>query len=93
MACTSEPSDIQPAYLWLSLNYSLVSLAFEVNFRRKYGNIGFVLYWASNWVAMTGLGFVMETFFLLLGPRFAFFLLFWVVINVRRVPLTGHRYR
>ncbi|KAK1923232.1 hypothetical protein DB88DRAFT_547225 [Papiliotrema laurentii] len=69
-------------YFWLSLHYSLVSLAFLVTFSRKYGKGGFVLYWMSNWVTMSALGFVMETVFLWLGPFFPFFLVFWVILNV-----------
>lgn len=41
----------------------------------------------ANWITMSGLGFVMETMFLWLGPFFPFFLLFWVVINVSPSPL------
>jgi len=70
------------AYFWLSLHYSLVSLAFLIKFNRKYGNGGFVIYWMEDWVTMSALGFVMETVFLWLGPFFTFFLLFWVILNV-----------
>jgi len=70
------------AYFWLSLHYSLVSLAFLVSFNRKYGRGGFVLYWMINWVTMSGLGFVMESVYLWLGPFFPFFLVFWVILNV-----------
>lgn len=35
-------------YLWISLNYSLVSLAFLVDFNRKYGHSGFVIYIMMN---------------------------------------------
>jgi len=71
------------AYFWLSLCYSLVTLAFHVPFDRYYGKIGFFLYWMMSWVTMTGLGFVMETMLSLLGLLFfPFFLLFWVIVNV-----------
>ncbi|KAJ9105007.1 hypothetical protein QFC20_004448 [Naganishia adeliensis] len=70
-------------YFWVSLHYSFLSLAFGVDFTRKYGHIGFFLYWMLNWVTMTGLGLVMEFMLELLGlPFFPFFLLFWVIINV-----------
>jgi hypothetical protein len=46
----------------------------------------------ANWVTMSGLGFVMETVFLWLGPFFPFFLLFWVIINVsNHVEFRGKR--
>ncbi|KAI5449662.1 hypothetical protein NCC49_004123 [Naganishia albida] len=70
-------------YFWVSLHYSFLSLAFGVDFTRKYGHIGFFLYWMLNWVTMTGLGLVMEFMLEVLGlPFFPFFLLFWVIINV-----------
>jgi hypothetical protein len=74
-------------YFWLSLHYSLVSLAFLVIFTRKYGTGGFPLYWMFNWVTMSTLGLVMETVFLWLGPFFPFFLVFWVILNVTPVFL------
>ncbi|WWC65253.1 uncharacterized protein I303_107870 [Kwoniella dejecticola CBS 10117] len=70
------------AYFWLSLHYSLVSLAFLINFTREFGRGGFVLYWMADWITMSALGFVMETMFLWLGPFFPFFLIFWVILNV-----------
>ncbi|KAK4689247.1 hypothetical protein P7C73_g851, partial [Tremellales sp. Uapishka_1] len=69
-------------YFWLSLNYSLVSLAFQVSFTRRFGKGGFPLYWMENFVTMSALGLVMETMYIWLGPYFPFFLLFWVVLNV-----------
>lgn len=33
-------------YFWISLNYSLVTLAFHVDMTRKYGYGGFPLFWA-----------------------------------------------
>ena len=70
-------------YFWISFMYSLVSLAFLVDFTRKYGIGGFPLYWCMNFVTMTGLGYIMEFVLLSLGPMiFPFFLLFWVVLNV-----------
>ncbi|UZJ52485.1 hypothetical protein CBS101457_001805 [Exobasidium rhododendri] len=70
-------------YLWISLMYSLVSLAFLVDMSRKYGKGGFPLYWCMNFVTMTGLGYVMELVLLAFGSMvFPFFLLFWVIINV-----------
>lgn len=77
-------------YFWLSLNYSLVSLAFLVSFNRALGKGGFVVYWMANWITMSALGYVMETVFLWLGPMFfPFFLLFWVIINVCNQDMVG----
>lgn len=71
------------AYFWLSLHYSLISLAFQVRFDRLFGKGGFVVYWMADWITMSALGFVMETVYLWLGPFFTFFLIFWVILNVR----------
>jgi len=71
------------AYFWLSLMYSLVSLAFLVDFTRKYGHVGFFLYWLMNWTTMTSLGLIMESALAVLGPLgMPFFLIGWVIINV-----------
>jgi len=71
------------AYFWLSLMYSLVSLAFQLNFNITSGHIGFFLYWMMNWTTMTSLGLIMESALLLLGQLFMpFFLIFWVILNV-----------
>lgn len=65
-------------YFWISAMYSLVSLAFQAPFHRKYGNVGFFLYWMLNWTTQMGLGYTMELVLLAAGPLvFPFFLLFW----------------
>lgn len=70
-------------YFWISLMYSLVTLAFQVDFTRKYGINGFPLFWCVNFTSMLGLGYAMEFSLALLGPLvFPFFLLFWVICNV-----------
>lgn len=88
LRCSWTTPILTPAYFWLSLHYSLISLAFLVEFNRKYGKGGFVLYWLLNWITMTALGLVMETMYLVLGPFFPFFLLFWVVWNVSLISPT-----
>ncbi|KAK9896046.1 hypothetical protein P389DRAFT_73741 [Cystobasidium minutum MCA 4210] len=70
-------------YFWISLNYSLVTLAFHTDFTRQFSYGGFPLFWANNFTAMTALGLVMETMLRVVGPLFfPFFLIFWVVWNV-----------
>lgn len=83
-----DTANASTAYFWLSLNYSLVSYAFQVRFDRYFGHGGFVIYWMASWITMNALGFVMETVFLWAGPFFPFFLVFWVIINVSRA--TSH---
>ncbi|KAG1881436.1 hypothetical protein C8R48DRAFT_586993 [Suillus tomentosus] len=40
-------------YFFVSLMYSLLSLAFGVPFGRKFGHAGFVIYWMMSWCSMS----------------------------------------
>ncbi|CAI7624311.1 unnamed protein product [Penicillium bialowiezense] len=84
------------AYFFLSLFYSLVSLAFQIPFSNApaddalsasnanaYGRGSFVVFWMLNWVGMAALGFPCENMAMVLGfPWSSFFLIFWVITNV-----------
>lgn len=74
------------SYWWLSLIYSLVSLAFQLDFTRAFGRAGFVVYWMTNWLTMTAVGTVNEimahVFILTLPTLIGFWLNFWVISNV-----------
>jgi hypothetical protein len=84
------------AYFFLSLFYSLVSLAFKIPFSNAsaadtlsatnpnaYGRGSFVVFWMLNWVGMAALGFPCENMAMVLGfPWSSFFLIFWVITNV-----------
>jgi hypothetical protein len=84
------------AYFFLSLCYSLVSLAFQITFDNgsasevlsardpnAYGRGSFVVFWMLNWVGMAALGFPCENMAMILGfPWSACFLIFWVITNV-----------
>lgn len=75
-------------YFWISLMYSLVSLAFLIPFDRYYTRAGFFVYWMLNWITQLGLGFILEFVLLLGGPMVTpFFLLFWIIVNVSVVFL------
>lgn len=70
-------------YFWISLMYSLVSLAFLIPFDRFNGRIGFFLYWILNWTTQMSLGYVLEFVLLWRGPMvLPFFLFFWIIVNV-----------
>ncbi|GAA6041977.1 hypothetical protein JCM8097_009127 [Rhodosporidiobolus ruineniae] len=70
-------------YIFISLWISLVTLAFHVSFNRWWGKGGFPLFWASNFLTQTAVGMPMEVALAFLGPQYtAFFLIFWVIINV-----------
>jgi hypothetical protein len=84
------------SYFFLSLVYSLVSLAFLMPMDRSpgshiwptqnpnaYGRATFVVYWMGNWVGMTAFGLASENMAMLLGtPWTALWLIFWVISNV-----------
>ena len=84
------------AYFFLSLFYSLISLAFQIPFANPsapgtevannpepYGKGTFVVYWMINWVGMIALGLACENMAMLVGqPWTAMWLIFWVITNV-----------
>ena len=71
------------AYFFLSLFYSLLSLAFQLDFTRKFGHGGFVIFWMLNWVGMLSVGLALEAMVTLLTVRFIpFFLIIWIIVNV-----------
>ena len=84
------------SYFFMSLAYSLVSLAFQVPFSyppgshtevvspaNAYGKGTFVVYWMLNWVGMTALGMACENMAMVVGfPWTAMWLIFFVITNV-----------
>jgi hypothetical protein len=84
------------SYFFLSLVYSLVSLAFLMPMNcpsaspiepaanpNAYGRGTFPVYWMINWVGMCALGLASENMAMLLGtPWTALWLIFWVISNV-----------
>ncbi|KAI8945234.1 MNNG and nitrosoguanidine resistance protein [Xylaria longipes] len=83
-------------YLFVSLTYSLVSLAFGVPFSggpgsatevtinaTAYGRGSFLVYWMVNFVGMMALGIACENAAMVLGqPWTGLWLIFWVITNV-----------
>lgn len=84
-------------YFFLSLAYSLVSLAFQIPFSNTgsfpdtsvvnnadaYGRGTFVVYWMLNWLGMCALGLASENVTMIIGqPWTALWLIFWVITNV-----------
>ncbi|KAG2150475.1 hypothetical protein DEU56DRAFT_780199 [Suillus clintonianus] len=70
-------------YFFISLMYSLLSLAFGVPFGRKFGHAGFVIYWMMSWSAMSALGLALESMITLLTIKFIpVFLILWIISNV-----------
>ncbi|KAI1764864.1 MNNG and nitrosoguanidine resistance protein [Hypoxylon sp. FL1150] len=83
-------------YLFVSLVYSFVSLAFQIPFwpgpgpttepafnATAYGRGSFPVYWMVNFVGMNALGFACENVAMIIGqPWTAAWLIFWVITNV-----------
>ncbi|KAG2148512.1 hypothetical protein BD769DRAFT_572233 [Suillus cothurnatus] len=70
-------------YFFISLMYSLLSLAFGVPFNRNFGNAGFVIYWMMSWCSMSALGLALESMITLLTFKFIpVFLILWIISNV-----------
>ena len=84
------------AYFFMSLAYSLISLAFQIPFARRsapdtsvannpdsYGKGTFVVFWMINFVGMSALGLACENVAMIVGqPWTAMWLIFWVITNV-----------
>ncbi|GLB45512.1 putative protein of unknown function (DUF3533) [Lyophyllum shimeji] len=71
------------AYFFLSLFYALLSLAFQLDFTRKFGHGGFVVFWMLNWAGMLAVGLALESLLTLLTVRFMpFFMIIWIIANV-----------
>ncbi|KAF5345081.1 hypothetical protein D9756_011161 [Leucocoprinus leucothites] len=71
------------AYFFLSLFYSLVNVAFQIDFTRKFGHAGFVVFWMVNWAGMMAVGLALESLVTILTTRFIpFFMIFWIISNV-----------
>lgn len=71
------------AYFFIALFYALLSLAFQLDFTRKFGHGGFVVFWMLNWVGMLAVGLALESLLTLLTIRFMpFFMITWIIANV-----------
>ncbi|EGW31534.1 uncharacterized protein SPAPADRAFT_154832 [Spathaspora passalidarum NRRL Y-27907] len=74
------------SYFVLSLFFSLVSLAFQVDFTKAFGKAGFLVYWLLSFLTMWAVGAANELMALLCilvyPPLIGFWMLFWVIINI-----------
>lgn len=69
-------------YFILSLCYSLLSLAFQVDFSRHYGKAGFIIFWMIHFIGMLGLGLALEAMVTLISLRFMpWFTVLFVIAN------------
>lgn len=73
-------------FFFMSLFYSLVTLAFQVNFTNTFGRSGFLVYWMTNFMTMWSVGAANEAAGMILimfyPPLMGFWMLFWVIVNI-----------
>ncbi|KAL0562956.1 hypothetical protein V5O48_019122, partial [Marasmius crinis-equi] len=68
------------AYFFLSLFYSLLSKAFQVDFSRRFGTPGFLVFWMLNYIGMLSVGLALEAMITLLTARgVPFFMILWII--------------
>ncbi|XP_006462285.1 hypothetical protein AGABI2DRAFT_119143 [Agaricus bisporus var. bisporus H97] len=71
------------AYFFVSLFLSLLSLAFQLDFTKKFGHAGFFIYWMLILCGMCAMGLALESMLTLLTLKLIpFFLLLWLMLNV-----------
>lgn len=74
------------SFFVISLFFSLVSLAFQVDFTVAFGKSGFLVYWMTTFIAMCAVGCMNEMMAMLCilvhPPLLGFWLLFWVISNI-----------
>ncbi|KAF2728008.1 hypothetical protein EJ04DRAFT_557036 [Polyplosphaeria fusca] len=72
------------SYLFLSLTYTLIILAFSVPLTAHFSSrgAGFMVLWMLNWFTMGACGLVMEAVDTVIGMQWApFFLNVWLIVN------------
>lgn len=74
------------SFLVMSLFYSLVTLAFQVDFTVTFGRSGFLVFWMTNFLTMWAVGAMNEAmgmlFIMTYPPLLGFWMLFWVLSNI-----------
>lgn len=76
----------QLSYFVISLFYSLLTLAFQVDTGITFGKSGFLVFWMFNFLGMSAVGGANENVAIVLfsyfPPALGFWLLFWVISNI-----------
>ncbi|GEQ68645.1 hypothetical protein JCM33374_g2313 [Metschnikowia sp. JCM 33374] len=74
------------SFLFISLFFSLVTLAFQVDFTVAFGKSGFLVYWMTTFLTMCAVGSMNEMMamvcIMFYPPLLGFWLLFWVISNI-----------
>ncbi|PPR00314.1 hypothetical protein CVT24_004601 [Panaeolus cyanescens] len=86
------------AYFFLSLLYSLLAMGFGLEFGKKFGHAGFVIFWMLNWSNMLALGLAVEAVVLALPlPLVPFLIMLLIISNVavvaNPIEVLPHIYR
>ncbi|KAF8161092.1 hypothetical protein B0H34DRAFT_699442 [Crassisporium funariophilum] len=70
-------------YFFLSLAYTLMTLAFKLPFNQKFGHAGLVIFWMLSWFGMSAAGLALESMMTLLTMKYIqVFLILWIISNV-----------
>lgn len=88
-------------FFFISFFFSLVTLAFQVDFTAAFGKSGWLVYWSTNFLTMWAVGAMNEAMamvcIMLYPPLVGFWMLFWVILNISAtfapIALTPHFYR
>ncbi|TFK23383.1 hypothetical protein FA15DRAFT_642627 [Coprinopsis marcescibilis] len=71
------------AYFFISLLYSAMNMAFQLDVTRKFGNAGFVVFWMINFAGLAAMCMTLESMITLLTPKgIPFFMLLWIITNL-----------
>ncbi|KAF8802870.1 hypothetical protein BYT27DRAFT_7145655 [Phlegmacium glaucopus] len=71
------------SFFAVSLFYSLLSVAFQLELTNRFGHAGFIIFWMLNFCGMLAVGLALESVIPLLTTKFIpFFLLTWIIINI-----------
>ena len=74
------------SFFFISLFFSLVTLAFQVDFTVAFGKSGFLVYWMTTFITMCAVGSMNEMVAMICvmtyPPLLGFWLLFWVISNI-----------
>ena len=74
------------SYFVLSLFFSFVSLAMQIDFRVAFGHAGFLVYWMVCFLTFTAVGLANEIMAMILivvyPPLVGYWLILWVLVNI-----------
>ena len=71
-------------YLWISLMFSLLFIAFQIPMNGVTGSAtGFIILWALHYCCLGAVGLTLESLMALIGPEMLpFTLILWIILNI-----------